>query len=136
MLRYLPVILEIALTLYALVDCIQTDERRVKNLPKIGWIVLVIVIPIVGPLAWLFAGRDRGEGPRETTWKNPPAVPRRPVAPDDDPEFLAKLKRDAAERERLRKWEEDLRRREQQLKPDEGETSSGLDGPGPGQPTS
>jgi hypothetical protein len=33
------------------------------------------------------------------------------VAPDDDPEFLAQLDRDT-----LRAWEDDLRRREQRLR--------------------
>jgi hypothetical protein len=40
------------------------------------------------------------------------------VAPDDNPEFLARLKqhRQQAEDERLRKWQADLERRERELR--------------------
>lgn len=41
----------------------------------------------------------------------------RPVAPDDDPEFLEQMRRGNAEQERLlEQWEDDLRRREQRLR--------------------
>ena len=55
--------------------------------------------------------------------------PRRAVAPDDDPEFLAEMRRGNAEQEDLlRTWEDDLRRREQELgkdRPtDEGPTTA------------
>ena len=53
------------------------------------------------------------------------------LAPDDDPEFLAELDRRAApEHEKLLgSWEEDLRRREEELRRDRGESSDGPDGP-------
>lgn len=115
MVRYLPMIIEIALLLYALIDCLQTDQKRIRNLPKLGWVMLIVVLPFVGPAAWLFAGRPTRESARQTTWKNPPGVEqRRPLAPDDDPDFLAKLKRDAAERERQRRRDEERRGHEEQ----------------------
>ena len=51
--------LPILLAIYALIDCIQTDESEIRGLPKIGWIVLIVLIGIVGPVAWLIAGRSR-----------------------------------------------------------------------------
>jgi hypothetical protein len=49
----------------------------------------------------------------------------RPRAPDDNPEFLAKLKKDNSDHERLlRTWEDDLRRREEQLRDGDGSGSS------------
>lgn len=51
MVRYLPFLLEIALLLYTLIDCIQTDERRVRNLPKLLWTVIIVLVPFVGPIA-------------------------------------------------------------------------------------
>lgn len=120
MVRYLPFLFELALLLYALVDCIQTDERRVRNLPKLVWVIVVVLIPFAGPVAWLFAGRPARDS---ATWplKMPPVErPRqRPLAPDDDPEFLASLKKRNAEHEDLlKKWEDDLKRREGDLKRD------------------
>ena len=81
MLRYLPVLLSLGLTVYCTVDVIQTPERAVRTLPKIVWLVVVLLLAVVGPLAWLVAGRPRS-GPRAL--QRPP----RPRGPDDDPEFL------------------------------------------------
>ncbi len=47
------------------------------------------------------------------------AYPRpRPKAPDDDPEFLRSLKRSTEHEDLLHKWEEDLKRREDDLRKD------------------
>ena len=63
MLRYLPAVLSLALTVYCVVDAIQTEDTAVRNLPKIAWLILVLLFPLVGPAAWLIAGRPR-KGPR------------------------------------------------------------------------
>lgn len=89
--RYLPVIIWLALLVYCLIDVIQADESRVRNLPKVAWILLVVIFPFAGSIAWLVAGR-----PQAATAQRSSAGYRgrtRPVAPDDDPEFLAGLSR-------------------------------------------
>nr|NLI51130.1 PLDc_N domain-containing protein [Propionibacterium sp.] len=129
MVRYLPVVLEVALLVYALVDCLQSDQRRIRNLPKLAWTVLIIIVPFLGPLAWFFAGRPAREvGPGAGQYRvyEPPRP--RPVAPDDDPAFLESLKRKKEDEDLLRKWEEDLRRREREFK------NKDADGPGPNRP--
>jgi hypothetical protein len=85
MTRVLPVLIGLGLAIYALVDCIQTDESKVRGLPKILWIVLIVLITFVGPIAWLIAGKERslpGRGGRQR---------RGPLGPDDDPDFLRGL---------------------------------------------
>lgn len=134
MIRILPVAIELILVVFCLIDCMQSPDQRVRNLPKWGWIILMILVPIVGCIAWLVAGRPlRDRGDRTTPW---PATKtsgfpeyerpvRRPVAPDDDPEFLAKLKQSNAEHERLlKRWEEDLKRRENELHTDDEKGST------------
>lgn len=74
----------LALAIYAVIDCIQTEEASVKHLPKIAWVVLIILIPWVGPIAWLLAGRQRSLPPRKRS--NPG-----PRGPEDDPDFLRNL---------------------------------------------
>lgn len=121
--RYIPIILEIALTVYALVDCIQTPAQRIRNLPKIGWIALVVVLPFVGPIAWLLGGRPKRDPSAGATWSTLPTGRRapsdgRPLAPDDDPDFIAKLKRRQEEQARkLKRRAEELKRRENELHP-------------------
>lgn len=59
MLRYLPFLLIIALTIYAFIDCLNTPEEEVKHLPKVVWVLIILLFSIVGPVVWLFAGRTR-----------------------------------------------------------------------------
>lgn len=100
-------LLVLGVTVYALMDCIRTESDQIKGLPKVLWVLLIVLITPVGPIAWLLAGRERGTAP--------PQVRRHPTAPDDDPEFLRRLaeqRRQQAEDERMRTWEAELRARE------------------------
>ncbi|WP_413452059.1 PLD nuclease N-terminal domain-containing protein [Georgenia phoenicis] len=99
MLRYLPFILLIGLVVYALVDCVRSEDTDLPvGLPKAVWVVLIVVFPGIGALAWLVvsrasrqaAGRVGGAHPSRPTTRRPAP---RPLAPDDDPEFLAGLNR-------------------------------------------
>jgi hypothetical protein len=123
-LRILPALIEITLTLYCLIDAIQTPEGEMRNLPKMIWILLILFIPVIGPIVWLIAGRPQRGSARQVPWPStqtagfPEYERPRPLGPDDDPEFLREMKRGNDEQEQLlSRWEEDLRRREQQLKP-------------------
>ena len=107
-----------ALWIYCIVDVISADEALVRNLPKIVWLLLVIILPVVGSVVWLVVGRPERAGFRPGT-----TTSRRPLrsitAPDDDPQFLARLD---DETKRLRRWEEDLKRREDEMRRrDEGD---------------
>ncbi|WP_392891187.1 PLD nuclease N-terminal domain-containing protein [Streptomyces sp. LN699] len=99
MLRYLPFLLLIALTVYAFIDCLNTPEEEVKHLQKVVWVLIVLVFPIVGAIVWLYSGKKRqasaGRAGR-TRW----------VAPDDNPEFLNSL-REEQDRTRERDDETD-----------------------------
>ncbi|MER6353296.1 PLD nuclease N-terminal domain-containing protein [Streptomyces sp. NPDC001634] len=126
MLRYVPFLLVLALWIYAFIDCLNTPEEQVRGLPKVVWVIIILLFGevLVGPIAWLVAGKVRqapaggGSTPSEwhrnhrTTW----------VAPDDNPEFLKSLKEEAASSQNvkdealLKDWEADLRRREEELR--------------------
>jgi hypothetical protein len=92
MIRLLPWLLTLAVTVYAVVDCIQTDDAQVRGLPKLLWLLLILLFPIVGSISWFIAGRPqsgaagRGPGGRGPTHRPPP-----PRGPDDDPDFLRRL---------------------------------------------
>ncbi|GAA0802473.1 PLD nuclease N-terminal domain-containing protein [Spirilliplanes yamanashiensis] len=129
-------VLDLLLLVVALIDCVSADEGEVRHLPKIVWVLLILLFSPVGAIVWFVAGRPRRSGAaRPGTWRPgagfPEAQrPRRPVAPDDDPAFLAGLgdrggDRDSGreDRELLSRWEADLKRREEELRRREGETS-------------
>jgi len=84
--KLIPLVLVFGLTIYALIDCARTDESQIKNLPKWGWLLLIIILgppTAIGPIAYLIAGRNKPKGGR--------APKRRILPPDDDPDFLGKL---------------------------------------------
>lgn len=99
----------------ALLDVITSDESRVRNLPKLGWLFIVLLLGElgIGPVLWFVAGRPHGPG-RPLPYKGNAGIPagyQRPgrataTSPDDDAAFLASLRtraeeqRRAAERER------------------------------------
>ncbi|MEE6282557.1 PLD nuclease N-terminal domain-containing protein [Georgenia sunbinii] len=103
--RYLPFILILALTIYALVDCVRNDDSDMPvALPKGVWLLLIVLFPAIGPITWLVVSRASRQTAREggTVYRSssagyqrparPSRPPRmRPVAPDDDPDFLASL---------------------------------------------
>ncbi len=96
MLKVLLYALPIILAIYALVDLVQTRDEDVQGLPKLIWVVLIVLIWVIGPAAWLLAGK-RGRSilpnlsPRAAG--GPSGPPARPMAPDDDPDFLRGLGR-------------------------------------------
>ena len=95
MLRYVPALLSFALTVYCVIDAFQTDEADMRTLPKVAWILLVVLLPVLGPVSWLLLGRPT----RHSMASRPPQrwvdqrrqQDRRPLGPDDDPDFLKDL---------------------------------------------
>ena len=87
----------LALTVYALVDLFVTQAARVRAFPKPVWIAVIVALPILGPILWLFVGKNR-RIPKQTT----------PMFPDDDMGFLGRIDRESAE-DRIRRLEDELR---------------------------
>jgi hypothetical protein len=94
-LEYLPFLLVLALWVGAFVDCLTTPDEQVRHLPKVVWLLLILFFGevLLGPLAWLIAGRRRGPLVARPASARRTAPSGRPLAPDDDPEFLASLNR-------------------------------------------
>jgi Phospholipase_D-nuclease N-terminal len=113
--------LEILLVALALISCLSAEDGEVRALPRHIWIIIILLFPIVGSIAYFAAGRPVTTAPR-STWRAGGGFPEatRPprTAPDDDPAFLARLDERSRrqDEEMMRKWEEDLRRREDELR--------------------
>jgi hypothetical protein len=89
--------------LWAIVDVILTDSLRIRGMSKGTWLFIVLLVPILGAVAWVFFGRpevpadgqaDDGArrylsesgpiGPEDSpNWSRPLSTPSRPVKRDD-----------------------------------------------------
>lgn len=107
----------LGLWIYCIFDVITTDESLCRNLPKFVWLMIVFLIPDIGSLAWLIAGRPERGSFRIGEQHRP-----RYVAPEDranygiDMDRLSPLVREREEQAQLRVREEQLRRREEELR--------------------
>lgn len=84
--RFLIIALPIIFTIYTLVDCAGTDAAQIRNLPKWGWLLLIIMFGIIGSIGYWVAGR-----PQRAAGFNFGSGARRVLPPDDNPDFLNKL---------------------------------------------
>lgn len=115
---------QVALAATALISCLSAERDQIRALPRFAWVLIILVLPLVGPTAWFLAGRpvptDRAAGtaPGGALGQFRPRERTRQAAPDDDPEFLKSLSAEQSQqdREMFDKWEEDLRRREKDLR--------------------
>jgi len=89
--RVFAIIVAVALYIWFVIDVAQTPKSGIRNLPRGVWLLIVVVLPILGGLIWMLAGRPKRSRHHKTS-----------AAPDDDPKFLAKL----AEEEWRRKMRE------------------------------
>ncbi|NMO00225.1 PLDc_N domain-containing protein [Gordonia sp. TBRC 11910] len=116
---YLSLLLFVVLVV-ALIDIIGTDDALIRGLPKIGWVLVVVILPLIGALAWLAVGRpvaDDVRGSRHGQTSEFPEYDRPgryvPADPEADREFLEGLRARAEEqRRRARDQERERARRD------------------------
>ena len=82
--RFLPILIAFIFTVYTLVDCARTETSEIRNLPKWGWILLIVIIGTFGSIAYWILGRPKRQRP-------PGRGKHKIIPPDDDPDFLRKL---------------------------------------------
>jgi hypothetical protein len=76
--------------LWAIFDSLTCDDKRVRNLPRWVWVVVILVFLEFGALAWVLFGRPRnGQLATRGSRSGPPR--NGPVGPDDDPDFLRNI---------------------------------------------
>ena len=76
-------LLLLAAMVFAIVDIVLRDNAEIKHLPKVAWLFLVILVPLLGTVLWFTLGRDvpqRLSRPRPTCVSRPAGVSR-PAAP-------------------------------------------------------
>ena len=80
MVRYflIAVALAVVLMVFCAVDAAMISRLRIRGLPRWAWLLVIILVPVIGPVLWLLVGRAKLAAT---------------IAPDDDPTFLADLKK-------------------------------------------
>lgn len=96
----------LALWIFCLIDVITTEESLCRNLGKTLWLLLVLLLPLVGSIAWLVAGRPQPQVSMPYKGNVGPVFPdhdrpRHPSLgnPDDDESYRDRL-RERAEQQR------------------------------------
>ena len=116
MARIVFVVAMLAVTIYAAADWHRTPEDEMPGkIAKPIWLMIILftaTIAAIGPIAWLVL---RWVSRAEKAQQKQAEAPKRPSAPDDDPEFLRDL-------------EQDIRRRKHHPQAPTGAPDAGNDG--------
>ncbi len=105
--------------IYCLYDVVTTHDGLVRNLPKIAWFVIVLLIPDLGSILWLCFGRPRIQSRRVVTAEGlRPRGVGAGVSDHDMPslDHLHPVVREREERARIRMMQAQLQRRENELR--------------------
>lgn len=103
--------------LWALLDCVVSPKGEVRNLPKVLWVILIVLLWVIGALAWAFLGRTP-RSRREPRGIREAEPARRPTRLDDlppapapaAPEHISDARSAELDRQ-IEAWEAEQRRR-------------------------
>jgi hypothetical protein len=122
--------------IFTLVDLAQSPGHLVRSLPKVAWIVIVLLFPVLGSAAWFVLGRPK-TAPRQpgAYERDAPTFPEydRPgraaaIDPEKDEAFLKQV-RERAEEQRKRFAEEKKREAQREAQEREAQERALEDGP-------
>ncbi|MFV2145686.1 MULTISPECIES: PLD nuclease N-terminal domain-containing protein [Isoptericola] len=103
MFRVLVGLVVVGLLVYSLADLSGSEEEDRAGLPRWLWVVIIVLLPVFGPVTWIATKQSRRSGGSGGRGARPGRGPRRPsgpVAPDDDPDFLWRLEQEKRRQER------------------------------------
>ncbi|NMO52685.1 hypothetical protein HH310_15980 [Actinoplanes sp. TBRC 11911] len=99
---------QLVLFVLGLISSLSAD--RVRNAPRAVWVLLIVLIPLLGSVAYFVWGRPLSVPAEGLARRRRP----RPSSPDDDPEFLRSVDSEQTRRDRemLAQYEKELRNRD------------------------
>jgi hypothetical protein len=102
---------QLVLVVLGLISSLSAD--RVRTMPRVLWVLVILLIPLLGPIAYFLFGRPISPPSEGGPVRR--AHPR-PVSPDDDPDFLRSMNTEQSRRERelLEQWEKELQDRDRE----------------------
>jgi hypothetical protein len=108
MVRLFIFLAAVQLVLFVLALISVLSAERVRGVPRAVWVLLILLVPLLGPISYFVWGRPVA-APQEGT----PPVRRtrgRPSSPDDDADFLRSMNTEQSRRDRetLAQWEKEF----------------------------
>ena len=104
-------LLLLAVMIFAIVDAVTSDNWRIRYLPKVAWVLLIVFLPLIGSILWFVLGKERTAQVDHGSFGDPrrrEALPEGSSTEDD----LAAVEREIAFHEK----QAEIRRLEAQLK--------------------
>lgn len=90
MARILLVVISLAITIYAIADwAARSRSWTPGRVNRWVWLAVILLIPFLGPLAWIIAGVVTRAEQRRTS--HHPTEPPPAARPDDNPEAISDL---------------------------------------------
>ena len=124
----------LGLWIFCLLDVISTDEYACRNLGKTMWVILVLLFPLVGSIAWLVAGRPQSDATSSMPYKGNHGHPSFPeyerpgryvaTNPEDDEAFLRGLRERAEEQRRAYREKQRELEKQRQRELEEGDSTA------------
>lgn len=84
----LLLMVNLAMLVVALFDCLSCDRRRVRSLPQRTWVFVILLTSPIGSLAWFVKGQP---APAVRTAGGTVLRSAAALGPEDDPDFIAAL---------------------------------------------
>lgn len=81
--KVLLAIAALGVMIFALIDLWQVPATEVRGGSRLLWTLAILLLPVAGAVIWLVLGRAPVDGPK-----------RRYLPPDDDPDFLRRMRRE------------------------------------------
>lgn len=123
---YVLSLLTIVLMIFALITVITSRDDQVKFLPKMAWIIIVILLPLIGSVLWFTIGREYDGGGISLPRRQPRQAPRAQTqtwAPPTEPIDTRTTEQQIADLDReIEEWR--LREEIERRKQERGETGA------------
>jgi len=104
-------LLLVGVMVFAIVDAVTSDNWRIRYMPKVAWVLLIVFLPLIGSILWFVLGKERTAPADHGSFGDPrrrESLPQGSSTEDD----LAAVEREIAFHEK----QAEIRRLEAQLK--------------------
>ena len=107
MVRLFIFLAAVQLVLFVLALISVLSAERVRSAPRGVWVLLILLVPLLGPISYFLWGRPV-PAPHEGTPIRRTKTP--PSSPDDDADFLRSMNTEQSRRDRemLAQWEKEF----------------------------